>query len=132
LRFPHPTATRRRSDLRANPTGSRGQWLGGADDPEVAQSELRIAAKITYQNGALHETAKGQRSDCREIAAAAVDYLSIARKIVRPPLLKWRFAYMTGCVKIYTDVNYHGECDQSQENYWTAKFVLNIFSHLFR
>ena len=75
------------------------------------------------------ETPKGQRSDCREVADAAVlpvGYPAIARKIARPPLLKWRFAYMTGCVEIYTDVNYHGECDQSQENYWTAKFVLYI------
>jgi len=34
---------------------------------------------------------------------------------------------MTGCVEIYTDVNYRGERNQSQENYWTAKFVLYIY-----
>ena len=33
---------------------------------------------------------------------------------------------MTDCIKIYTDVNYHGEYGQSQENHWTGKFVLHI------
>jgi len=32
------------------------------------------------------------------------------------PASKWRFSYMTGCVEIYTDVNYHSEYGQSQEN----------------
>ena len=33
---PHPTAARRRSDLRCDPPGSRGQWLTvAADDSEV-------------------------------------------------------------------------------------------------
>jgi len=38
---------------------------------------------------------------------------------------------MTGCVEIYTDVNYHSEYGQSQENQWTSKFVLHIFAFSF-
>jgi hypothetical protein len=38
---------------------------------------------------------------------------------------------MTGCVEIYTDVNYHSEYGQSQENQRTGKFVLHIFAYSF-
>jgi hypothetical protein len=38
---------------------------------------------------------------------------------------------MTGCVEIYTDVNYYSEYGQSQENQWTGKFVLHIFDFSF-
>ena len=38
---------------------------------------------------------------------------------------------MTGCVEIYTDVNYYSEYGQSQENQWTSKFVLhNLLSFI--
>jgi len=54
-------------------------------DPDQGMVRVfEIAAKITYQNGALRETPKEQRSDCREATDAAVlpvGYPAIARKI---------------------------------------------------
>jgi hypothetical protein len=50
----------------------------------LPKASFEIAAKITYQNGALRETPKEQRSDCREATDAAVlpvGYPAIARKI---------------------------------------------------
>jgi len=38
---------------------------------------------------------------------------------------------MTGCVEVYTEVNYYSEYGQSQENQWTGKFVLHIFDFSF-
>jgi hypothetical protein len=129
-------------------------------DPQAWPKEsFDIAAKIAYQNGALRGNPKGQRTDCREVRDAAVlpaGYARVARKIAdrRRMLARYHLAsllaflvrtsgtrpykrfkmavsYMTGCVEIYTDVNYYSEHGQSQENQWTGKFVLHIFAFSF-
>jgi hypothetical protein len=65
------------SESRSDRTGcSRlGTW---------AKESYEIATKIAYQNGALRETPKGKRRDCREVTDAAVlpnGYTAIAKKI---------------------------------------------------
>jgi len=97
--------------------------------PKFAQSELRnrgedYLPERSFARNAQRTAERLPRSHRRGCPAGGLS--CNCEKDCRPPLLKWRFAYMTGCVEIYTDVNYHGECDQSQENYWTAKFVLYI------
>jgi len=44
-----------------------------ATDPELwAKESYEIATKIAYQNGALRETPRGKRRECREVTDALV------------------------------------------------------------
>ena len=67
-------------------------------DPETwAKESFEIATKITYQNGTLRGTPKGQVKDCREVSDAAVlpaNYAAIARRIAdrRMILASYRLA----------------------------------------
>ena len=67
-------------------------------DPETwAKESFEIATKITYQNGTLRGTPKGQVKDCREVSDAAVlpaNYAAIARHIAdrRMILASYRLA----------------------------------------